>query len=319
MSWQRDFNPHSPETESWPKLSPDDQRLVDALMEVGFDRRAVESPSPADGKRLDAICGLMGLMREYPVEDASDTLLHATLARIDRHEHEQAERMKFDVAQERRGRMFFRGRIRVPDFITVAAVILIGVSVLWPVLNSVKQRSLDLACANNMKYLGYAFGQYANDNNHHMPLAMAGAAVAWDTRKNTLNLGPLIEGGYCKHNDLTCPGHRHNDPLEAGPSYSYRLFRAGAPIGWGTTRVTVVLGDLNPIVGAARRGAYLPPLSGSLNHAGRGQNVLVSDGATMWLEQPIVGRNDNIWLPNGRIQLLPGDGPVDDLDVLLTD
>ena len=65
-------------------------------------------------------------------------------------------------------------------------------------------------------------------------------------------------------------------------------------------------------------GRVLPPLSISVNHNGRGQNVLVSDGATMWLEQPIVGRNDNIWLPSGAIQLRGGEAVADDADVFLT-
>jgi hypothetical protein len=44
----------------------------------------------------------------------------------------------------------------------------------------------------------------------------------------------------------------------------------------------------------------------------------VSDGSIKWLEQPIFGSNDNIWLPHGASQLRFGDQPADDADVLLT-
>ena len=298
-----------------PQLSADDQRLLDALAEAGFDRSAVSPATPEDGKRLDSLCGLLGLMNDYPVDDCEDTLRYATLARIDRHEQERAARMNFDnrqdaVSGERGGR-----RIRLPDFITVAAVILIAVSVLWPVLTAVRNKSIDDACAQNLGRLGYAFSQYAGDNGGSLPLAMAGPMGAWDTVKNVVNLEPLVEGHYCEIGHLNCPGHADH----AGPSYSYRWFVPGAPATWSTAqRQVVILGDLNPVVDAARSGKMLPPLSMSPNHGGRGQCVLISDGATLWLEKPVVGRDDNIWLPDGRNQLRSGEQPQDPTDTFLS-
>src|SRR5688500_10042286 len=103
------------------RLSADDQRLLDALIGSGFDRNALSSPSADDSKRLDRICRLMVLMKDYLVEDASDTLIHATLARIDQYEEAQAARMAFDTRQDRLDRSRPGWRIRVPDFITAAA------------------------------------------------------------------------------------------------------------------------------------------------------------------------------------------------------
>ncbi len=305
-----------------PHLCADDERLLDALAEAGFDRNILSNVSGDDDRRLGAICRTMGLLRDYPVEDASDTLVHATLARIDQHEEAHAARMSFDNHQNRfnSGRSGFR--IRIPDFITVAAVLLIGFSVLWPVLSTARQRSMDTLCADNLKHLAYAFGQYADDNNTELPVAMAGigsGALSWDKISNVLNLEPLVRGNYCEGRHLNCPGHQHNDANAAGPSYSYRWFLPGSRTGWGTGRMmTVLVGDMNPMVNAARNGQFIPPLSISPNHGGRGQNVLVSDGSIMWLEIPIVGRNDNIWLPHGSSQLHNGDQPADESDVMLT-
>lgn len=305
-------NPHHE-----PTLSPDDQRLLDALVEGGFDRQAIESCSPCDAQRLDAILGLLGLLNDYPVEDGDETLLHATLARIDRYEDEREARLRFEsqvdgMSGERAG-----WRIPLPNFITVAAVLLIAVSVFWPMIDSVRQRSMDMACANNMRLLGYAFGQYAGDNNGALPLAMAGSGASWDTLRNVVNLKPLLDGHYCSAGHLNCPGHHDLQVQQVGPSYSYRWFIPDAQVNWSSGRVTIVIGDRNPLIDSALAGRVAPALSMSMNHRGRGQNVLASDGATLWLEQPVVGVADNIWLPHGTDTLRSGIAPEDPLDVFL--
>lgn len=316
MSRHSEFNPITQV-----KLSVEDQRVLDALIDAEFDHQAINPMDLADHSRLEALEGMLGLLRDYPVDDADETLIYATLARIDRSEEQAAARMSFDARHDQLDGRSARRRIRMPDFIAVAAVILIGVGIGWPLLASMRNRSMDMACANNLRYVGYAFGQYAADNHGALPIAMAGPSVSWDTFKNVLNMEPLVNGNYCEVGHLDCPGH-HHQAGDAGPSYSYRWFVLGpqgqAHVGWGTgERVTVVLGDLNPVIEAARSGRFVPPLSMSINHAGRGQNVLVTDGATLWLQEPVVGRGDNIWLPNGAEKLHSGERPADVMDVFL--
>src|SRR6185503_19655903 len=86
-------------------LSADDQRALDALVEAGFDRTRLDlsltamsmaDPARCDRERVEAITRLLGLMRDYPVDDADVSLIDATLARIDRHDRQQAERLRFD-------------------------------------------------------------------------------------------------------------------------------------------------------------------------------------------------------------------------------
>ncbi len=78
-----------------------------------------------------------------------------------------------------------------------------------------------------------------------------------------------------------------------------------------------MLGDRNPLIDAARNNQFIHSLSMSLNHNGRGQNVLATDGATVWLVEPKIGLNDNIWLPAGVVFLRPGDKLDDPRDVFL--
>src|SRR4051812_20186723 len=96
-------------------LSPDDQRVLDALVEAGFDPSMIESPSPAAKARVDAISSLLGAMKDYPVDDCEPALIDATLARIDRYERERAAQFSFDMQQEKAARGSGR-RIRMPDF-----------------------------------------------------------------------------------------------------------------------------------------------------------------------------------------------------------
>lgn len=293
------------------RLTADDERTLDALIESGFDRTALKELPAADQIRAQSISNVLGLLNDYPVDDASETLLHATLARIDRYEDNRSERMNFELQQEqavRGGR-----RIRIPDFITVAAVILLAAGVLWPIVTGVRQKSLDLACENNLRLVGMGLNNYAADNSGATPMATAGLGGGWGRGASTLNMNPLVEGGYCEQHHLNCPGHKP----EFGPHYSYRWQMADAPMRWEGAHVVLLIGDGNPISAAARAGQVVPPLTMSLNHGGRGQNVLSSDGATLWLFEPVIGRSDNIWLPDGMIELRPGVRPVDPWDTFL--
>src|SRR5690606_35929383 len=136
-------------------LPPDDQRLLDALVEAGFDVERMGPLTRDERARVDRLMTLFSLMNDYPSDDADETLLNATLARIDRHEDARADRMNIENAVDAapRGISF-----RLPDFISVAAVMLIAAAVLWPMLNTLRQRSIAETCNSNLRLAGYAFG-----------------------------------------------------------------------------------------------------------------------------------------------------------------
>jgi hypothetical protein len=302
------MNPKGPQD----RLTPDDERVLDALADDGFAPDAKDALPADDRDRAERLEALMHLLRDYPVEDSDDTLVHATLARIDRHEDEKSARLKFDTNAEGRGAR----RIRVPDFISVAAVLLIVLGVVIPVLSHVQQRSVDLRCSNNLRYAGYAFSQYAADHDGKLPVAVAGKSISWDSMANILNLAPLIAGDYCDDGHLNCPGAEHADGV--GSSYSYQCQPSGEELVWGQgPRTTLILGDRNPLVDAFRSGELIDSLTISLNHGGRGQWVLGSDGAPIWLETPVIGRGDRIWVPGNRSTLEAGALPQDRGDAFL--
>ncbi|MCP3905729.1 MAG: hypothetical protein GY715_19050 [Planctomycetes bacterium] len=297
------------------ELAPEDQRVVDELVDSGFDPEVIGAMSAEERARAERLMGLMDLLGDYPVEDSDDALVHATMARIDRAEDERAARMAFDLNQaESSGRGAGR-RIRLPDFISVAAVILIAAGVLWPTMTRFRQRSVDLQCANQLRQVGYAFSNYRADHDDQMPMATASFGPAWKDVRHVVNLGPLVERGYCDHGHLNCPGVDEH----ADASYSYQWQLAGSPgrskVNWASSpRMTLVLGDRNPLIDAYRARRSSEATAASLNHGGRGQNALANDGSTLWLVRPVIGHDDNIWLPAGSAELkegVVGDEPWD--------
>ncbi len=306
-----------PNGETHPELAEDDQRILDLLAESGFEPEAIKDCSPQDRQRAENLLQVLGLLNDYPVEDGDDTLVHATLATIDRHEDEKAARLSFDAAHDGMAEVQASGRrFRLPDFISVAAVILIALGVLWPMMNQMRHRSIDANCENNLRQMAHAFSNYAADFDGAMPMAMAGPSLGWDDVKNVINLGPLVEGGYCDRGHLNCPGVQEHEHADA--SYSYQVQIPGRRVVWGGGPMSLVLSDRNPLVDAYHSGRVVPAMTISLNHDGRGQNVLASDGATLWLKQPVIGSKDNIWLPHGVSTLRRGAAPADPTDTFLT-
>ncbi|MHC5003154.1 MAG: hypothetical protein ACYTJ0_08525 [Planctomycetota bacterium] len=292
-----------------PELPPDDRRALDALVDAGFDLDALDLP-PAGRERAVALSRLLELLSDYPVEDADPALIDVTMARIDRAERQRSQRMHVAVGAGAGGGR----RLRLPDFVTIAAVLLIAASVILPVMHQLRQRSIDAGCDNNLRYLGYALAQYAADFGNELPVAQAGLNQTWSRfASNVLNLTPLIDEGYCEHGHLRCPGHESG----IGSSYGYQWQAPGVRVSWGASRGLVVLGDRNPLIDAVRAGRSVPATALSPNHGGRGQNVLSSDVSTMWLTTPVVGKSDNIWLPDGLDELTDGVRPSRPMDVFL--
>ena len=110
----------NPSGEGHLKLSAEDQRLLDELMEQGLDPECSAPSAPADRARADRIMSLLGLLDDYPVDEADATLVHATMAHIDRVEDHRGARMTL-APQDRASLQSRRFRVPMPNFIGVAA------------------------------------------------------------------------------------------------------------------------------------------------------------------------------------------------------
>ncbi len=312
MTYDHDDDQLDPTT-----LCPQDERLLDALVECGFDPDALEALSFQEKRRVKALLSLFELIDDYPVQDADDALVDATLARIDQYDRRMSAQSTASDQVDGQD-ISGRRRIHLPDFVSIAAVILIGASIFWPVMTNLHQRRIDTGCANNLRMMSYAFSRYANDYDSAMPVASLFAS--WNSlAHNVINLGPLVDGDYCERGDLSCPGHE--DANFIGGSYSYQWHVPERRLTWGGSTVTMmVLADRNRLIDAIHRAeGMIPALSNSLNHGGRGQNALSTDGSWVWLDQPTApgGGGDNIWLPKGASSLHDGIQQTDASDVFL--
>ena len=124
------------------RLVTEDARLLDALAENDFDSSSLASLTEQQQRRVHRLQGVFQLLEAYPVEDGDPTLIDATMARVQQHDF---RRLRIQAAAERSAAPDpkRRRRIRMPDFISVAAVLLLCASVLWPMWDHVSEQSGD--------------------------------------------------------------------------------------------------------------------------------------------------------------------------------
>lgn len=287
------------------ELSLDDAEALDAWVLAGFDASRVPA---ALRERATAHEALASLVREAPTRRVSAferaALVERTMGRI-----AEARESGADVM---RGRT---ARNRMADVLSVAAVMLIGASVLWPVMTGVREGAREAACASNLRAVARAMGAYTGDHDQVLPMVTAGfgSGTWWNVgsdpeRSNSANLYAVARQRYASLAELACPGNPSAITAPRSPeardwgnldelSYSYRVMARPERELWGQPSALVVVADRSPVVVRAVRGQVVYPLESSPNHRGRGQHGLMADGTAEWLESPALASGDNIWLP----------------------
>lgn len=285
-----------------PDLTPDDEDAMDALAAAGFRVSRVPSSLRARAEKIDAMARLVA-MTPAPGEVRGDLLAERTMARI-------------DATPRRRENIEISGRaggFRFSDLVSIAAVMLIGVSVIWPVLSTARTHAQRTACASNMSTLAGAFGAYAGDFNGSLPMAAGFAGQSWlnvgksSSESNSANLYTLAKSGYGSMDSLACPGNSkacRKNPSSTScdwtypdeVSYSYQVIAGRSKPVWSMAAGTIILADRSPVIARVLRGEPWFESENSANHSGNGQWGLRTDGSGCWLDSPM-NRNDNIWLP----------------------
>jgi hypothetical protein len=228
-------------------------------------------------------------------------------------------------------------------------MVMIAGAIIWPLITGLREASNERLCAQDLSQAGIAFAMYANDHDDRLPsresFAMAQAdarereasrpwwSVGESSASHSANLFTLVRDGYASMASLSCPGNEHapkhvdsahqNDWSSLDEvSYSYQIFR-GTPPRLSQNRHMVILADKSPVIPRARLGEPFDPEARSLNHSGRGQNMLMSDLRVVFTKEPYKpGTRDNIWLPRqyelGRPVALRGtETPADEVDAFV--
>lgn len=293
------------------QLCDADQAAVDTL----FDDQIPDTD--ADPARVERVQQVVAGLDHLSAGDPPDDLVKRTLERI-----EQSKPRPFERPGPGAG---FGLPLRFAELGAVAAMLLIGISLLWPVMEMHRASARQIACANNLGQASIAMSRYAMDDRQGaLPSRQARPGSPWwqvgesvsdpsGVRSNSANLYVLVEKGYISPNRLACPDNPHamrnvvagakDWPTNDSISYSYQSQYTHAPIRLADAPQLAVLADRNPLFAPGPSGlVYRQSLGAtptSRAHGGRGHNIMFADGAVSWSASPVLPTGDNIWLVNG--------------------
>ena len=291
-------------------LKPASQDAVDRLLEDGFNP-SHEVSEPHDV----ALREVLGLLDSYPVEESSDALIDATLARIDRHEATHDAQMNFEENDTRR--VF--SRWRRPDIIATAAALFLAVGIGWPLWQTMQQSRIQGISQARLAGIGSALAGFAGDNDDALPLDNTQFSQPFDpinTPHSRHLVTVLPKGAYLDRAILFLGSSQ-----APSASFSYRVPHLRTAFRLRIIGPSAPLaGDANPILWRLRSKKPLQGhFDGSRTHAGRGQIILHGDLSTSWDDIAML-LSDPIWTsigcPKGS---MPVCRPTSESDTFLAD
>lgn len=306
------------------ELSAADVAALDALVESGMNPDALSPELAPRGRRQIT---LLSMLDTSPLQER-DARIERTLTAVQRAIDAETDRFVLPETAPRGRRLHFA------DLVSIAALLLIGTALLFPIASGVREYGRRAACQSGMITAGLGFGQYAADSRDLLPMASPshGGSPWWEVgrapeRSNSANLFTLVRTKYTKVGDLACPGNPSACLTQdaAGDmdwrrfqdvSYSYRNLFGRKALTIVDSPAGVLLADRSTLVLRAPGVLQVRPFDNSPNHGGRGQFVLVGDGSVRWLISPVLGDGDNLWLPRpleDAIARLRGQTPEPDL------
>ncbi len=279
-------------------LSDADQDALDAVLMAGMDPSRVPGVLRERAERVVAIASLLkGPDLEYEC-DLTDRVMAAVASSV--------------ISAEAERPVLARIGGRLSDIVSVAAVILIAASVVWPVMSTVRENAMRTTNQANLAVAGLGLGAYAADFADSLPRVQEPHMQRqwWQVTptaqtSNASNLFALKRLQYVPEDALRSPGNPHapSEPMPADAvdwqnvrqvSYSYALPVEGRS---EASAVGVVLADRSPIVLRVLAGQPIRVDENSPNHDGRGQHMLRGDGSVLWAEQPYTQYGDHVYLP----------------------
>ncbi|MHB1155760.1 MAG: hypothetical protein ACYC26_02865 [Phycisphaerales bacterium] len=325
-------------------LCPADQQVLDLLVDHGFEiDRLPPELSPELRPRAAKVLALMSVLDHLPDERPGDLLAERTLHRVaEIRKRERASQHHPGTHGLTTGAGDYSGGgggMRWSDLITVAAMILISVSLAFPVLSRQRAQSRQAACQSNLAAAGMGFGQYAQQFNDQLPTLKTRPGDPWwhinsfnddgSTQSNSAHVFLLIRNGYVQPTRFVCPGNvnagavRITIQMRDWPDArsiqfsNQNMFTEHRPT-WGGKNNIAVLADKNPLFTSGQRLQGVPDDANSANHQSlNGQNVLTADGNVAWLQLPVINGQDNIWQAKDKTQYTGNETPADEDDSFL--
>ena len=273
----------SVEGDAPPELAPLDAEALDAWLLAEGDAERVPTALRSRAARHQA---LADLVRDGEQPQVSADIVDRLMTRVS----------ETPVAASASTEPEIAGRIRLADLMSIAAVLVIGVSVIWPMLTSMRDAHYRTVSSSRMAAVGNGMAAYAAS---YGALPQASASLAGDpwwevgenpAHSNSANLFTLTTAGFVEIAQLASPPNPN------------------APTRGTAEDASALLADRSPVVPPSRRGEAARADANSRNFSGRGQHVLFGDGRVRWLTSPILESGDNIWLPGSVERDLIRDG-----------
>jgi len=297
--------------------------VLDALLESGARGDMSAARAITQTERGHRVSKWLDLIDQMPAQPPADDLVartmsriavrgrrEAVLARIDEHRPAAMELSPTGTDGRATGRASMPAiAFRWNELIAVAAVLMIAVSLLWPIMAQTRTDAMRIACANNLATASVGLRNYAWDNQNTLPRYSTIAGSPWwnvgqpvsdgVVQSNSAHLYKLRREGYVATGTLNCPTNGQAPqqlaasafdwPNARAISYSYQNQYTPEPTRLNRTNSIVVLADKNPL--------FTPGVEGSASlmfnsehgidspgrrHSKVGQNVLVLDGSVQW-------------------------------------
>jgi len=271
-------------------LSEADGQALDALLrlrEKGLDIGT--GPVPADSKaRVQRVGQLLALMDRAADQPAPGGLIERTMKAVEQDRHEQR---RLGLASPSPDADTRPGGFNLRQLATTAALLLMVLSVLLPMLDKGQRDAKIAQCSENLAGLGVDLSSYAMDNKQKT--TPPGAADEFtdlarlaridldgsEVPASRARLFVLLDKRRVQSEHLTCPS-------VAGAQSPKGYYSGQNPLAGGPLRVFVeprpIFADTNPLYRVTPTGLVrnidIPGLTRSANHDAFGQNVLISDG-----------------------------------------
>ena len=284
--------------ENDPQLLDDLERLATKVEPLAYDR---EHHAPPDGLALRTCAWLATQLGEDGVDGEAPA--------------DDREKVSLSPARMSAARDAVRvSRWSVPDVVVTAGILLAAAVLFFPAIASSRIRSQVLSCQNNLRQLGLALSSYSNNNNDLFPQvpltgnrAVAGNVAVTLRDQNFIHdknifVCPSSELGRAAQTWRGVPSLAQVD--SATPEELPALQRMmggsyGYPMGYVSNGQYFPARNLHRSHFAVMADAPSARLPGrtSLNHGGRGQNVLLEDGRIVFLPKAVIeALHDDIFL-----------------------
>jgi len=248
-------------------------------------------------------------------EPCPDQLVEGTIWRLKQLADSSQTRLEQLLANEQT-----QAAVRAPlwsnlgRFVSIAAVLLIAVSVWFSSTTTAKEKYRQWQCQRNLAQIWQGIQLYRADNNDKMPAVATEAGSPWwkvgyqgnENHSTTRNMWLLVKGNYVKPEHFNCPGSVKAKPVKLNreqlmqyndfPSRQYVTYSFRIPCNKTTNKSTnrkVLVADLSPLFENLPKdynGQLKLELSkeqltiNSINHNRRGQNVMYCDGNVQFIK-----------------------------------